>query len=145
MSKLKKRPPWGILLVVFIVLSCSIETTTTGDTYRVFTYDLRGAWVPNDPGGIYTGTLLITSDRITITGFSGSQTPSGGDDNKRPFKDFTKGAALRGFSEEGKIYINDRGMLQEGISYIYYTVGSYPKTEFLRFTFAGSDIIMQKQ
>jgi len=125
------------LFAAFFIIACD-ET----DTSQRFASDLHGTWVSNDTA-IYSGTLIISNDRITISGYDEGQTPpplEGGNDNKRPFKDFTKGTALKGYSEEGKIFIEDGGMVQEGIPYIYWDDSpppDYKKVKFLRFTFGG--------
>jgi hypothetical protein len=108
---------------------------------------LRGTWVSSDPS-VYSGTLEIEFDRITITGFSESQTPFLGNDNNLPFKGFTKKYSLKGYSEEGKIYIEDKGRLQEGIPYFYWYIEpppDYKKVKFLRFTFGLRDEEMHSQ
>ena len=125
------------LLAALFIAACdwNFEPINTNS----FDSSLQGTWVSNDPG-IYSGTLVIDKDRITITGYSESQTPLGGNDNNRPFKGFTKGIALKGYSEEGKIYIEDGGFLQEGLPYTYWDdtpPPDYRKIKFLRFTFGG--------
>jgi hypothetical protein len=152
----------GLLAVLFITACgpATVPTTTPGSK-------LRGTWKSNDPT-IYSGTLTITissnnsnsNGQITITGYTADQTPSifnGGDDNKRPFKDFTKGTALKWRLEviteekdsmEGIIYITDRGKEQEGIPFVYYeselwhdssSSTGYKADKFLCFTFGGSE------
>jgi len=123
------------LLTIFLITSCYSDIAAG----RRFNAELQGTWVSNDPA-IYSGTLIINYERITIIGYSESQTPPRGDDNNRPFKGFTKGTALKGYSEEGKIFIEDGGMVQEGIPYIYWDDNfppDYRKVKFLRFTFGG--------
>ena len=129
------------LLAVLIITSCDWEVT--GD-YKSFSFDLRGTWVSNDTS-VYSGILVIDFDSITITGFNEGQTPSGTDDNRRPFRDFTKGTALKGYSEEGKFFLEDRGLPQEGIPYTLYTAGNYPQETFILFTFGNRAEIMKKQ
>jgi len=124
------------LLAVFFITSCNWDSGSNDN--KAFAKELRGTWVSNDPT-IYSGTLIISSDRITIIGYGEDQLPpKGGNDNNRPFKGFTKRTALKGYSEEGKIFINDGGMVQEGIPYIYWDDAfppDYRKVKFLRFTF----------
>jgi len=128
------------LLAAFLFTSCDWEVIES----RHFDYKLQGTWISNDPA-VYSGKLIISYDRITIIGFGEDQTPlRGGDDNKRPFKGFTKGTALKGYSEEGKIFIEDAGLFQEGIPYIFYTTGNDLEDNFLRFTFGGRSETMQK-
>jgi len=142
MNNRNKLKACGALLIILILNSCNWYLEL--NDYRNFAYDLQGTWVSNDPS-IYSGKLIIDNSRITISGYSESQTPFLEDDNKRPFKGFTKGAALKGYSEDGKIFIEDGGRFQEGIPYSYYKAGSYPQKEFLRFTFNGRQEILQRQ
>ena len=118
------------LLLVIALASC--DESNSPDR-RVFDNDLRGTWVSNDPS-IYSGTLIIGYDHIKIEGYNESQTPLQGDESKLPFRGFTKGAVLSGYSEGGFIYINDIGMWQNGIPFTYYTDNS-GRNKFLRFTF----------
>ena len=148
------------LLAAFFIVACVWEPSDTNS--NSFAYDLQGTWVSNDPS-IYSGTLVIDNNRITITGYSESQTPSGGNDDSRPFKNFTKGAALKGYSEEapsgevppeegtykvGHIFIQDAGILQSGIPYTYWDDSpppDYRKIKFLRFTFGDRVETLQNQ
>ena len=141
MKNLKKIITLGILLTVLIMASCNWDA---GSGSKNFDTDLWGAWAPND-SSVYSGQLVITRNYITITGFSENQTPSGTDDNRRPFKNFTKGTALKGYSEDGKIFIEDRGIVQAGIPYTYYTAGFFPQEKFISFTFGGREERLQKQ
>jgi hypothetical protein len=126
----------AFLLASLLITSCGWDVGSNDN--QTFAQELRGTWVSNDPA-IYSGTLIIGSERITIIGYGEDQLPPrGGNDNNRPFKGFTKGTALKGYSEEGKIFINDGGMVQEGIPYIYWEdefPPDYQKVKFLRFTF----------
>jgi len=126
------------LLAVFLITACGdIEES------RSFDSRLHGTWISNEPSlftSKYSGSLIISYDRITITGYYESQTKSGEDDTKRPFRNFTKGDALKGYSEEGKFFIEDRGLVQEGIPYVYWDDNpppDYKKVKFLSFTFGG--------
>jgi len=132
---------FGVLAAVLLISSCDLYMGI-GD-YGTFSHDLRGTWVSNDPS-IYSGRLVIGIDRITITGFSEAQTPVGADDRKRPFRGFTKGVALNGYSEFGKIFIEDGGWLQEGISFTIFSAGNFPQERFLRFNFAGRVETLQR-
>jgi len=124
------------LLAALLITACGFEPETTPGT------KLRGTWQSNDPTD-YSGTLTISIssnnnniNRIKINGYGKGQTPSildGGDDNKRPFKDFTKDRSLewylevaaqkntsKYYSEEGMFFIIDLGVVSEGIPYTYY-------------------------
>jgi len=135
----------AVLLAVFFIAACDVISGTSD--IKKFDNALQGTWVSNDPSK-YSGSLEIGYDRITITGYSEGQTPSGENDNRRPFKDFTKGIALKGYSEEGKIFIEDGGFLQEGIPYFYWAESppaDYKKIKFLRFTFGDRVETLQNQ
>jgi hypothetical protein len=140
------------LLAAFFITACGYETESTTGT-KLGTR-LRGTWQPNDHEAVYKGTLEITIgntiNQIKITGYGESQTPRGGDDNKRPFKDFTKGTFLKFRWEleedklEGKLFITDGGKEKEGIPFVYYEgatwqTSSFEKRtdKFLSFTFGG--------
>jgi hypothetical protein len=142
MNNRKKITACAALFAVLLIVSCDWEIPPSDD--KIFDHDLRGTWVSNDPS-VYFGQLIIEKDRITITGFTEGQTQLGGDDNRRPFRGFTRGAALTGYSEEGKIFIEDRGLLQEGIPFHYYTAGTFPQERFLSFTFGGRIETLQRQ
>ena len=130
--------------MIFVLLIASCDWGTGTRDYNTFEYNLQGTWVSNDPS-IYSGSLVIDSNQITITGYNEGQTPNGGDDSKRPFKNFTKDIPLYGYSDNGNFFIEDAGLLQEGIPYNYYTVGIYPQQKFLRFTFGGRTETLQQQ
>ena len=143
------------LLVVFFIISCGDLDTEASQS---FDYDLQGTWVSNDPDPIYFGTLKIEYNRITITDYGEKQTPAHGIDEERPFKGFTKGIALKGYSEEGPsgeetykvghIFIEDAGILQSGIPYTFwddYPPPDYKRKKFLRFTFGGRVETLQNQ
>jgi predicted small secreted protein len=145
---MKKNTVIAVLLAAFFVAACDGISGIGGTSdIKSFNYALQGTWASND-SGIYSGSLKIDHDRITIRGYSEGQTPFGGNDNNRPFKNFTKGIALKGYSEEGKIFIEDAGSLQEGIPYTYWEETpppAYKKLKFLRFTFGGRVETLQNQ
>jgi hypothetical protein len=126
------------LLAAFFIAACDLNYDTV-DTKK-FDKDLRGTWGSNDPS-VYSGTLKIEFDRITITGFAENQTPQGYDGNERPFRGVTKNISLKGYSENGKIFIEDGGSTQDGIPYDLGT-GSNPYV--LSFYFGGRKETMQK-
>jgi len=144
------------LLAVFFITACG-EYETESTTGTKLGTKLRGEWQPNDHEAVYKGTLEITIgntiNQIKITGYGESQTPRGWDDNKRPFKDFTKGTFLKFRWEleedklEGNLFITDGGKEKEGIPFVYYEGAIWEYTsppyrradKFLRFTFGGRD------
>ena len=145
----------ALLLAALFAAACEWEPLPA-DT-DVFYSKLRGTWESNDPS-VYSGTLIIDNKSITISGYFESQTPfPGGDDERRPFKGFTRGVPLNGYSEEeditqanrieGFIFIEDRGVLQSAIPYTYWEdsyQSGYTKRQFLCFTFGDREEIMEK-
>jgi hypothetical protein len=74
---------------------------------------------------------------MTISGYGADWTSVLGDDTKRPFKDYPKDVSLKGYSEEGKIFIEFGGALNS-IPYTWTEAGSYPnKYKYLDFEFGG--------
>ena len=137
----RKKNIFLCIPLLFFVFSCNLDV---GDI-KSFDYELQGTWVTNVSSDTYQGGLYITYDTIKITGYGEDQTPETGDDDTRPFRDFTKNAAFKGYSEDGKIFIEDSGLLQSGIPYIFYKSAEYPPVEFIRFTFGGKDQILRKE
>jgi hypothetical protein len=145
------------VIIGFSFAACDYEPTGGGGTgnYKRFNWDIQGTWTTNDPESRYIGTLEITYNRITITGYGETQTPAfGGNDLERPFRNFTKGIALEGYTEnveetgEKIILIKDAGTWQEPIPYLYWYTNPPPdfKTvEFLRFTFGGRQETLRKK
>jgi hypothetical protein len=130
--------PRAALLSALLVLAACEGAAGNGTGGGSFEAKLRGTWETHNPGPYdYSGTLAIDRDTITITGYDQpAYYPSPLKESERPFKGITKKAARKGYSEEGKIYINDFGW-QEGIAYDY-DAGVYPAyTKLLRFTFGG--------
>ena len=127
---------YSLLSVLFINACDGLNGSPSGN-YKSFSYDLRGTWVSNETG-LYSGSLKIDVNTITIDGYGENWTTLVGDDNKRPFKDFPKRVPLKGYSEEGKIFIEYGGTVQDGIPYIY-----PDKYKLLEFTFGGKKEILQ--
>jgi hypothetical protein len=133
-----------LALAALFISSCGDWDFESGNSGKYFTSDLRGTWVSTDKS-IYSGELVIEIDRITIYGFFEGQTPPvGGNDNRRPFKNFTKGVALKGYSEDSKIFIEDRGLVQEGIPYTYVS-NSLEQINLIHFNFGGRTETMKRQ
>jgi hypothetical protein len=142
MNNLKKAIVCGALLAVLFVTSCG--DYNEGD-HKTFDYDLRGTWVLHEEDPDYDGYFEISNDLITIWGFEKDQTPWWGFDEDRPFGPFTKDVALKGYSEDGKFFIEDRGRLQEGIPYTFWKAGRYPEIYFLTFTFGENEVTFRKE
>ena len=128
-----------LIFLVLCLCSCDTHGSSQTSTYKSFEYKLRGKWVSNEPNGLYSGTLKIDSDTIIIDGYEEDYwTASLGDDSKRPFKDFPKRVSLKGYSENGKIFIEYPTSVQNEIPYVYTETGNYPdKVKILEFTFGG--------
>ena len=136
--------------VVFIIFLFALMTGACGWDYtpsdsQSFDYDLIGEWK-----SIYSGfgTLVIDYSWITINGYNGY--------SYHPLSNFTPGARLKGYSvigdtinnksKQGVIYIEDRGVMQEGVPYIsYWEYGSNNKQYYLRFQLDGyeDDILIK--
>jgi len=130
------------LLSALFISSC--DGLITGD-FKYFDSKLRGTWISND-SGLYSGTLTITSDTITIDGYGEDWTSMVGDDSKRPFKDIPKRVPLPGYSEEGQIFIKYGEAALNGIPYVYTEVGTYQQRyKLLEFSFGGRKEILQSQ
>jgi hypothetical protein len=143
-----------ISLSSFLIVSCDYEPTEGGTgNYQRFDWDLHGTWTTNESASRYTGTLIIDYNQITITGYGETQTPTpGGNDTERPFRNFTKGIALEGYTEEVEetrekiILIKDAGKWLEGIPYTYWEGNSSgERIKLLRFTFGGRQETLRKQ
>jgi len=124
----------ALLLFSLFAISCDVPK---GD-YKSFDYKLQGTWVSNEPTASYTGSLIIDIDTITITGYGENWLSLVGDDSKRPFKDYPKGVSLKGYSQEGQIFIEYGANAQTGIPYLYTETGSYPSfVKIMEFNFGG--------
>jgi len=135
-----------LLFCSLFILSCDLKGVPD---YKGFDYNLQGTWETNDTDEYYSGTLEISSNTVTISGYApNTMYEFTNGTGQRPFKDFTKNAPLEGYAEEGKIFIKDAGVIQE-MPYIYY-LGAYSPYEnkqpkFLRFSFGGREETLRKQ
>ena len=120
-----------IAVTFFLLTSCG---KGDGLEHKSFDMKLRGTWTSNGNNPLYSGNVVIDYDKITISGYDERQTPPNGDDTRRPFRNITKGIPLSGYSEEGKIYINDAGQIQQGIPYTWWDV-DYGRVKFIRINF----------
>ena len=134
------------LFAVFLLYSCGDSEPSDS---KSFPYKLQGRWVTHAPfeDEDYFGELIISYNRIIILYYGRVQTLPDGNDMERPFRDFTKGIELEGYSEVdpenstndyevGVFFIKDAGEWHDGIPYRYWTV-DYGRVKFLRFTFGG--------
>jgi hypothetical protein len=98
---------------------------------------------------IYIAPCYLLIVNYFLTGYSETQTPTpGGNNTERPFRNITKNTPLEGYTGEGKIFITDAGIVQEGIPYTYWYDNLPPdfkRTEFLRFTFGDKQETLRKQ
>jgi hypothetical protein len=129
-------------LPILFISSC--DGTYTSDT-KAFDKNLRGSWVSNETG-LYSGSLKISYDTITIDGYGEDWTSLIGDDSKRPFKDLPKRRPLKGYSEEGKIFIEYGETAQNGFPYVYTELESFTQMyKLLEFSFGGRKEILQNE
>jgi len=148
MNRELRKLLYSLLLILcsFLIVSCNYNYVSSEDQ-ESFNQDLRGTWVSNDPS-IYSGTLIISRNRITISGYYENQTPAQGIDAQRPFKDFTKGIPLLGYSDENLLFIQDAGIWQTAIPFTYWEDShptEYRQLRFLRFNFGGRQETLQMQ
>ena len=156
MKNHKKTIACVTMLFTLLITSCdwdSWELDSNG-----FSYNLRGTWVSNNEPGSefeYSGTLVIDFNTIEIKGYTTNLNFEGIPGNSsamRPFFGFTINTPLESYSEgeqvegriEGFIFINDVGVWQDGIPYIYYTT-NFGQDEFLRFDFGGRIETLRKE
>jgi hypothetical protein len=134
-----------ILAIITIFFTAACGSDRDREPTKRFEHDLQGQWLSTDPS-VYSGVLEIDFNRITISGYSESQTPILGNDQQRPFRNFTKGIPLKGYSEEGYIYIEDAGTW-DSIPYHYWetTSQTYERIRFLRFTFGDRNETLMRQ
>lgn len=147
--KIKTKYFFYILFTVLCLqLFISCDSEYIQQESQSFDLPLQGTWITNDLDSIYSGSLVITYNRITISGYGEIQTPiQGGNDIERPFRNLTKEVPLSGYSEEGRIFITDAGFLQEGIPYFYWEdiyPPEYHLIQFLRFEFGGRQQTLRK-
>lgn len=126
------------ILLLSLIFAVGCELNDNNDS---FDWDLRGTWESNDPS-IYSGRITINYDTIKIENYNESQThPYFGDDKEQPFKDIPKGIALKGYSEDGRIFIE--GFSAEGFPYELIETANYNEY-ILRFKFGGRYESLQK-
>jgi len=128
-----------VCLSVFFITSCGDSDQSDR---KVFDYNLRGTWLSAD-NSVFAGELVIEYNRITIIGYQESQSlVHGVDDEKRPFRGFTKETPLIGYSEEGFFYIQTAGDWK-AIPYMYFTENSV-RDRFLRFNFGEREELLRR-
>jgi hypothetical protein len=137
-----------LALCSLFFFSCDGNGSAGGSNYKSVAYDLRGTWVSNETGE-YSGTLVISGNTITIGGYDPNTLYEWTNGTGcRPFKDFTKNVPLEGYTEEGKIFIKDVGIVQEGLPYTYwdaYSPDDYKRIYLLTFNFGGRNETLRKQ
>jgi hypothetical protein len=120
------------LLFGFSVTGCG--GVTSGGSTSV-PYDLRGAWERADAVWWYTpesgyqtlkGTLVITSDSVTITG------------PVSHLQGYTQDIALEAYAEDGLLYIKDTGEWKSPVAYRRWQSADHSDT-LITFTGGGVD------
>jgi hypothetical protein len=116
----------------------------SGGTYTNKFVDsrLRGTWESTDTS-LYSGSLVIGVDTVTVTGCGEAQTPpewNGGDDAKRPFRNFAKNAPYPCYTADGTLFIETAGDMP-GFPFVYSTSGT---ERYLRFMFGGRDEALKR-
>jgi len=136
---------FAIIIILVTSLSISSCDGQMADDLKSFDKKLRGTWVSNETG-LYAGSLTIDYATVTIDGYGEDWTSLAGDDSRRPFRDFPKRVPLKGYSEDGEIFIEYGGAERNGIPYTYTELGSYSqKYKLLEFTFGGRKEILQSK
>jgi hypothetical protein len=141
---MKNINTFAVCIILFAIFIISCDGVTSSGNYKSFDSKLRRIWVSKDPSlDSYSGTLKIEIDTITIDGYREDWLSVVGDDIKRPFKDYPKKVPLKGYSQDGQIFI-EYGGAQDGIPYTYTETGTYPdKYKLLSFDFGGRKEILQ--
>jgi hypothetical protein len=130
---------WLFFLVVpaFFVSCGDSWLSGSGNNSSHFSYDFVGTWESTSTSFFdYGGTLEIGYSKITISGYSGYGSSA-------PFAEFTKDVPLEGYSEEGKIFIKDRGSWQAGLPCTLWEDAERGK--HLTFTFGGREETLHKK
>ena len=132
-----------VLLSVFSLSTCEFDGSGSTGSSQYFEWDLREVWV-SQIGSIYQGEIEITYNTIRITGYPETQAQFPNNINQLPFRNIPKGVIHKGYSENGRIYIENYA--SDGISYKLDEVGAYyPYTRILSFEFGGRTEILQIQ
>ena len=127
------------IFLALCLCACDTHGSQTG-SYKSFEYKLRGTWVSQDKS-VYSGTVQIDSVTITITGYEESQRKDTDPWDHLPFRGFPKSAPLKGYSEDGKLFIGDNA--QNSVPYNLETGADKQKDKFLRFNFGGRDEVVK--
>jgi len=124
-----------LLLVIFLFPflflfgNCGGEYATSGN-YKYVEIDLRGVWECNIDGfwpegqtvTSEKGKLVFDLNTVIITG------------PVARLQGFTRDTALEAYTEEGNLYIKDKGVWQSPVAYILWeSGGSYPRDKLLTF------------
>jgi hypothetical protein len=144
---MKPKQKWLSALLAALPLVMLFASCDAEGMYKTIDFKLHGTWESTSVV-LYSGQLVIGSDTITITGYDEWQTPDvwkGGDDARRPFRDFAKNAPLACYSDEGK---QDEGKLfittvggEKIVPYIYSTSG---QDKYLFFKFGDRDEALKR-
>jgi len=128
--------PTLLVLALFSLsfAGCYVHNDSGSDYKYIRDYNLRGPWDSNTesfwPEGqtvnTAKGRLVFDIDTVKITGPIAH------------LKGFTRDTTLKAYTEEGNLYINDRGVWQSPIAYEHWR-GAYPGYE-KRVTLKGGGI-----
>lgn len=127
-----------IVLCALFIASCSSGNGSSDSKWVA--NDLQGEWEQNIPAfwpegqTIITekGTLVITNNTITISGPSVS------------LKGYTRDIELEAYTEEGKLYIKDRGAWQNPIVYTYWESGGKSPEKMLTLKVDATEETLKK-
>jgi hypothetical protein len=139
---MKTKQKWLSALLLALPLAMLVVSCEVNGVYKIIDFKLHGTWESTDTS-LYSGQLVIGGNTITITGYDESQTPpewKGGNDAKRPFKEFAKGAPFPCYSEEGKLFITTVGG-EKIVPYFYFTSN---QDKYLSFNFGGRDEALKR-
>jgi hypothetical protein len=123
------------LAAAFLIVSCTWEGIN-GNAKSVEN-TLRGTWERTEadfwPVGQNTvsakGCLKITYDTVTINGPIAQ------------LQGFTRDTALEAYTEEGYLYIKDKGAWQSPVAYTrWQAAGSFPRDELFTFPSSGETL-----
>ncbi|GHV61417.1 hypothetical protein AGMMS49587_05500 [Spirochaetia bacterium] len=121
-----KKPAVIVALFALLFASCDWDSAGSGN-YKWVNYDLRGTWERDVPGfwpegqtvTTQKGKLLLSADTIIITG------------PVEHLQGFTRTVALEAYTEDGGLYIKDKGVWQSPIPYTRWHSAGYPWDEML--------------
>jgi len=115
-------------LLTLLFISCDFEDSTSSSNRKYIETDLRASWECNiadfwPEGQTVTterGKLVFDLNTVVISG------------PIKHLKGFTRDIKLEAYTEDGGIYIKDKGVWQKPVAYLKWeSGGSYPKDKML--------------